>query len=130
MNLRLEVLLDREHQIGHSYLIEVKNLTDLKVVFQDKIIPLLQEYFYGDYSKIGMVLGKGFVKIKSNHTDKPFADFENDFEIDNRSLYELINVNDMDDDTFLKAISNFGLDTQEMTEEKDNKAEKEVYETV
>ena len=35
---------------------------ELKSVFTDKIIPLLQEYFYGDYEKIQLVVGKGFVE--------------------------------------------------------------------
>ena len=64
INERIEVLIDRDHTIGHSYFMEVKSMEDLKWVFQDKIIPLLQEYFYGDYGKIGLVLGKGFVEFQ------------------------------------------------------------------
>lgn len=62
INSRIEVLKDRDHLIGHSYLMKVNDENDLKSVFFDKIIPLLQEYFYGDYEKILMVLGDGFVK--------------------------------------------------------------------
>jgi len=75
INKRIEVLKDREHQIGHSYFMmfvkkdpagivvnSTASLDDLKAVFTDKIIPLLQEYFYGDYEKIQLVLGDGFVK--------------------------------------------------------------------
>lgn len=62
MNERIEQLIDRDHTIGHSYFIGVYNLDALKVAFKDKVIPLLQEYFYGDYGKIGLVLGEGFVK--------------------------------------------------------------------
>lgn len=66
INKRIEVLKDREHQIGHSYFMKLvgKNPVKaemLKEVFSDKIIPLLQEYFYGDYEKIRLVLGDGFV---------------------------------------------------------------------
>lgn len=83
INSRIEVLKDRDHLIGHSYfMIKVKddqgneidkesfNLNDendkkmLISIFFDKIIPLLQEYFYGDYEKIQMVLGNGFVNNK------------------------------------------------------------------
>ena len=81
INKRLEKLLDKDHQIGHSYFISVKNLDGLKLAFQNKIIPLLQEYFFGDYGKIGLVLGKGFVEKvpnKSSFADFPDAD-ANDF---------------------------------------------------
>ena len=52
MNERITVRLDREHQIGHTYLIGVKTLDDLAESFQRRIMPLLQEYFYDDWSKI------------------------------------------------------------------------------
>jgi 5-methylcytosine-specific restriction protein B len=81
INERLEKLLDKDHQIGHSYFINVYDLEDLKLAFQNKIIPLLQEYFFGDYGKIGLVLGKGFVEKvpnKSSFADFPDAD-ANDF---------------------------------------------------
>lgn len=73
INQRIEILKDREHQIGHSYFMgfvdkDKKPTTvkpdELKFVFTDKIIPLLQEYFYGDYEKIQLVIGDGFVKPK------------------------------------------------------------------
>ena len=77
INSRIEVLKDRDHLIGHSYfMIKDKDGNDikelnldnqvhsniLKNIFFDKIIPLLQEYFYGDYEKIMMVIGGGFFK--------------------------------------------------------------------
>lgn len=70
INRRIEVLKDREHQIGHSYFMKYVGQSSvtaasLKSIFTDKIIPLLQEYFYGDYEKIQLVLGNGFVKSES-----------------------------------------------------------------
>lgn len=56
MNERIEFLLDREHTIGHSFFIKVNSLSELQQVFKNKIIPLLQEYFYDDYKKIQAVL--------------------------------------------------------------------------
>ena len=67
INERIEILKDREHQIGHSYFKKFADKTtvepeELEKVFTDKIIPLLQEYFYGDYEKIRLVVGDGFVQ--------------------------------------------------------------------
>lgn len=61
MNDRIEFLLDREHTIGHAYFLgNFKNrptLAGLAEIFRNKIVPLLQEYFFDDYSKIRLVLG-------------------------------------------------------------------------
>lgn len=68
MNERIRVLLDREHQIGHTYFFDVEDMESLKKTFQNKIIPLLQEYFYDNYEKIALVLNNkdttkdGFIK--------------------------------------------------------------------
>ena len=78
MNERIELLIDRDHTIGHSYFVKVETLEALANAFNNKIVPLLQEYFYGDYGKIGLVLGKGFVeKIKNNKIDFAIFDYEN-----------------------------------------------------
>lgn len=62
MNQRIEYLYDREHTIGHAYFCGVDNISQLADVFKNKIIPLLQEYFFEDYEKIRLVLGdNGFI---------------------------------------------------------------------
>lgn len=60
INKRIEVLYDREHTIGHAYFMKLKNDPSpetLASIFENAIIPLLQEYFYEDYNKIQLVLG-------------------------------------------------------------------------
>lgn len=63
INQRIEVLLDAEHMIGHAYFMPLLSLDDeasrqrtLASIFKDKIIPLLQEYFFDDYERIGWVI--------------------------------------------------------------------------
>ncbi|MCX7827218.1 MAG: AAA family ATPase [Verrucomicrobiae bacterium] len=62
LNERLEALLDRDHQIGHSYFMGLKDLNDLRFAWERKIVPLLQEYFYGDGERLRSVLGEKFVE--------------------------------------------------------------------
>ena len=57
LNDRIRFLYDRDHQLGHSYFMDVTNLDSLRQVFVDRVIPLLQEYFYGAWDKICTVLG-------------------------------------------------------------------------
>ena len=59
MNQRIEVLYDREHTLGHAFfmpLIDDPTIENLAGIFKNKIIPLLQEYFFEDWEKIRMVL--------------------------------------------------------------------------
>lgn len=57
VNARIRFLLDREHQIGHAYLLGVRSYADLRMVFVTKVIPLLQEYFHGAWDRVCIVLG-------------------------------------------------------------------------
>ncbi|WP_300261015.1 AAA family ATPase [Clostridium sp.] len=65
INNRVEFLLDRDHLIGHAYFVKINTLEELIFTMLNKIIPLLQEYFYGDNEKVGMVLG-GIDNKKNN----------------------------------------------------------------
>jgi len=78
MNSRIEFLLDKDHLLGHAYFMNVLTKDDLCAVFRNKIIPLLEEYFYCDYEKIQLVLGdnKEFGKSETNRiiTPKPVSE--------------------------------------------------------
>ncbi len=109
LNRRIEKLLDKDHMIGHSYFLKVNNIDDLKAAFQNNIIPLLQEYFFGDYGKIGLVIGSDFFYIVDSQVeDDFFAPFE-DYDVSplvERKVYHLKNVLNMDDEDFTNAITN------------------------
>lgn len=86
INRRIEILYDRDHRIGHSYFLEVKSKEDLINVFKDKVIPLLQEYFFSDWGKIRLILGKTFVdeKVKID-----FAETDKDNDYSDKEVYRL-----------------------------------------
>jgi|GEM_PF-1033128 len=79
INDRIEYLIDRDHTIGHSYFMDISESDDpeleLKKIFSKKVLPLLEEYFYGQRDKIGLVLGEDFVKVKrdASHSSNLFA---------------------------------------------------------
>jgi 5-methylcytosine-specific restriction protein B len=56
INDRLEYLIDRDHRIGHAYLLKVRTIEELNLVFEHQIIPLIQEYFFDDLSRVADVL--------------------------------------------------------------------------
>lgn len=67
LNRRVEFLLDRDHKIGHSYFMTIQaetaenELANLQASFKNQIIPLLEDYFYGNLEKVQMVLGRKFI---------------------------------------------------------------------
>ncbi len=97
INDRIEVLLNRDNLIGHSYFLKVDSAEKLKATMFKNIIPLLQEYFFGDYGKIGLVLGKGFVKEENERIKVSFATFDYpDTEGVQKTVYELRKQDDVD----------------------------------
>lgn len=97
INERIEYLYDRDHTIGHAYFMSLKDgadISELALIFKNKILPLLQEYFYDDWEKIRLVLGDSqFIKEKKPSSDlfKSGTDYINDkilYEIDKEAFYD------------------------------------------
>ena len=86
INKRIEFLYDRDHQIGHAYLMNIENLEDLKKAFQNKIIPLLAEYFYEDWANIEKILNGSFFK-KDNYS----SDIQGE---NNKQIYKISDSKD------------------------------------
>lgn len=113
INKRIEKLLDRDHLIGHAYFIN-KNETTIIDSFYKNIIPLLQEYFFGDYGKIGLVLGKGFIRddseFKENKVETSFFasfSYDNAEDFENRISYRVdLNDKDFDFENAIKLLMN------------------------
>lgn len=103
INIRLKTLLTKDHSIGHAWLMEIYSLVGLQLAFKNKIIPLLQEFFYNDYAKIGLVLGDAFVR-QTAAGSKIFAKFNDSTEIasdyENKFVYTLINPLEIDTEGF------------------------------
>jgi 5-methylcytosine-specific restriction endonuclease McrBC GTP-binding regulatory subunit McrB len=95
INDRIEKLIDKDHKIGHSYFLGIGTLAELQQVFKNKVIPLLEEYFFGDFGKISLVLGSSFIS-KSNKSGVKFAsinDYDTSVSSDllERHVYEVTN---------------------------------------
>lgn len=64
INLRIEHLYDREHMIGHAFFMDLdqdSTLADVARIFKNKVLPLLEEYFFEDWEKINSILGKSAI---------------------------------------------------------------------
>ena len=76
MNARITALYDREHTLGHAFFMPLRDeatLIKLREVFERQILPLLQEYFFEDWNKIRLIVGKDLViehKISSDLFDE------------------------------------------------------------
>lgn len=75
LNARIQALYDNEHTLGHAFFMPVIQVKDdeeaafdmLKRIMKNKILPLLEEYFYNDWQKIRLVLGDNQKEDESLH---------------------------------------------------------------
>ncbi|EAH4612710.1 TPA: AAA family ATPase [Campylobacter coli] len=107
INKRIEFLLDREKTIGHAFFMSeavkfnkdnwckpdkyeedwyVLSISKLKSIFQKKIIPLLQEYFYNDYALISAVLNDNGMIEKCEKDDKYLQKIKNLDNVDSEKI--------------------------------------------
>lgn len=82
LNRRISVLIDRDHQIGHAYFMHINTLGELKDAWFNKILPLLNEYFYGDWNKLKFIV-KTFINeenvpedLKEEYGDEKLYSFK------------------------------------------------------
>ncbi|OJJ23601.1 hypothetical protein BKI52_04360 [marine bacterium AO1-C] len=108
INARIEKLIDKDHKIGHAYFMNITTVDGLKAVFQDKVIPLLEEYFFGDLGKISLVLGRSFItKEKDDDGKVTFAkghDYDDSLAADllSRAVYKITPSHNWDFKTIYK----------------------------
>lgn len=109
INERIEILYDRDHCIGHAYLTELKDIKEeparfeaLQVIFRNRILPLLEEYFFEDWGKIRLVLGDNqkqdqalqFVIQTKAHEQRLIELFGNDHGLDDYATQRCYRVQD------------------------------------
>ena len=103
INERLEYLLDKDHTIGHAYFMNADDkpltLDDLCSIFENKIIPQLQEYFYNDMKKIQMILGEAFVSQKEVSSN--LFKIKDDSYFEEKELYEITSSDSWDEASFI-----------------------------
>jgi 5-methylcytosine-specific restriction endonuclease McrBC GTP-binding regulatory subunit McrB len=119
MNERIETLYDREHTLGHAFFIPVKEAFELgnedvawqtlQSIFQNKILPLLEEYFFEDWEKIRLVLGDN----QKLTEDYQFVIKE---ELDNEKLKSLFGGK-YKDDNYLQSTARYSLNKSAFSSE-------------
>lgn len=113
LNQKLEIMIDRDHKIGHSYFMKINGSENkeekLHSVWYHEVVPLLQEYFYNDWEKMKQLLGEykeaegtGFIKIKS---ESEISNTFNESEIDNYSEIVVGNVYEYGENKLIGALS-------------------------
>ncbi len=85
LNRQIESYYDRDHRIGHSYLLKLKGLENeeairqLQYVWYHEILPLFQEYFYDSPDKLKRVLNKAFIEESNNEIEFKIIESNEEF---------------------------------------------------
>jgi hypothetical protein len=99
LNERINIILDRDRQIGHSYFLDIEKVADLRFAWEHRVVPLLQEYFYNNGERLKAIIGGAFVETAkiSQESRNALSDT-----IDpDASTYQLA---DLSDEAFLAAL--------------------------
>lgn len=88
INTRIRCLLNKDNQIGHAYFIHAKNNSDIFSIMINRVIPLLEEYFYNDTEKIRFVLNEDSNVEKSFYIEDEEA----------KAVYNLYNKEGIDEE--------------------------------
>lgn len=110
INQRIEILLDRDHCLGHANFMSLEQqptLENLSNIFKQKVIPQLQEYFFDDWAKINLVLnGNGMLKPKPVETSAifPNVDSEELGYFEDKKIWEVVPTSFNSIESFKKII--------------------------
>lgn len=66
VNERITNKYDRDHQIGHSYLMGVNTKEQLERAYKNRILPLLNEYFYNESKTVAEILNCSEDELKTS----------------------------------------------------------------
>ena len=89
INAKIRCLMNKDAQIGHSYLMHTKSAKEILFVLMTKIIPLLEEYFYNDIEKVRFVL---------NESDSPEYSFYKEDKDAKAAFRDYISIRDLDEE--------------------------------
>jgi 5-methylcytosine-specific restriction protein B len=105
LNVRISALLDRNHQIGHSYFMGLKDSSDLHFAWYRRVVPLLQEYFYNNSERLRAILGNKFVQTIDGDSVNLSA-FSDLYDSD-QPKFEIV---ELEGETFLAALKELASD--------------------
>ncbi len=110
INERIEKLIDKDHKIGHAYFMDDTSKKAIRRTFKNKVIPLLEEYFFGDFGKIGLVLGSSFIGAdQAKEFDfAEFKDYDKNIQSDlkQRKIYKILDESIWDFISIYKPLEN------------------------